>query len=75
MDTEVAEDGARKRARSREPETQSNGAGSSPMRQIYARDNQGPSPHKRVACTHCRQSKVCSNAFSVDIFIFRGLNG
>jgi hypothetical protein len=58
MESESGEDGARKRAWTQEPDSQSNGADSSPMRQMYARDNRGPAPPKRVACTHCRQSKV-----------------
>jgi hypothetical protein len=71
MEAISAEDSARKRARSQEPESLSNDAGLSPMRQMYARDNRGPALPKRVACTHCRQSKVCLTPFSDGFSMFR----
>jgi hypothetical protein len=61
METEGEANEARKRARPDEFESQSHGADSSPMRQMDARDSRGPALPKRVACTHCRQSKVRSN--------------
>jgi hypothetical protein len=64
METEGEADVARKRARTQEFESQSNGADSSPMRQVHARDSRGPALPKRVACTHCRQSKVGSDTSS-----------
>jgi hypothetical protein len=53
-------DGGRKRMRTEASGLQATLSSSPPSRQKSLRDSREPPPMpKRVACTHCRQSKVC----------------
>ncbi len=64
MNTQPLDEGARKRLRTQEPDVQADGANSTPARQTDHPDSRGGVTPKRVACTHCRQSKVCNVIFS-----------
>lgn len=57
-------DGGRKRMRTEASELPATLSSSPPSRQKSPRDSREPPPQpKRVACTHCRQSKVCGFMF------------